>query len=104
MNRPRQQPRDFSVIDAFHALIDGRKVRLYPGTGKNIDPAGLGINLTWAGDNIGVGENEIVTLVDENGNWTVIPAADVQTHSVWNRIDSYGRKRIAEGLEFGRTS
>ena len=45
-NIPGNQP-DGTVIDAFHMLMDGRKVRVYPGTGRQVDPADLRSPVTW---------------------------------------------------------
>ena len=68
---------DFTVIGAFHALMDGKKVRIFPSTGIQVDPSGLGSEVTWEGDNIGYGGKEFVTLTDQHGNWADIPARDI---------------------------
>ena len=86
------------IIDAFHIMSDGKKVRVFPGTGSEVDPAALGSDVRWVGDSIGFGEAEFVDLVDQLGNWASIPADLVRTHEVWVRINAYGQKRITDGL------
>lgn len=99
-----QRKSDFTVIDAFHALMDGRKIRVYPGTGLEVDASALEGEVKWAGDNLGLGENDLVTLVDCNGNWATVPADILLAHEVWSRIDAYGQMRIKGGLQHGSGS
>ena len=88
----------FTVIDAFHVLMAGKKARVFPGTGKQVVPSALGSEVTWVGDSIGCGQGSLVTLTDLDGNWSELPADAVQSHEVWARIDEYGRRRLTTGL------
>ena len=90
------------IIDAFHNMLDGKKVRVFPGTGCEVDPMALGSDVRWVGDNIGYGEAEFVDLVDQLGNWVSIPARTVMSHDVWSRINAHGQKRITDGLSSRR--
>ena len=101
MTGQRQWQADFVVIDAFHAMHAGVKVRIYPGTGRQVDPAHLRSPVTWEGDSIGCSDDHLIDLTDQDGNWATIAASDVKAHEVWDRVDAYGRMRIAGAIAFG---
>ena len=90
------------LIDAFHIMLDGKKVRVFPGSGFEVDPLALGSDVRWVGDSIGFGEAEFIDLVDQMGNWASIPARTVMAHEVWSHINAYGQKRITDGLNTRR--
>ena len=93
---------DGTVLDGFHIIWKGKKTRVFPATGPEVDPLDLGNEVIWVGDNISFGDPEIVTLADRAGNWASIPADLVREHEVWDRINAYGQKRITDGFNSRR--
>jgi hypothetical protein len=90
------------IVDRLHVLIDGKPVRLFPGTGKRVSLDGLGTSVQWVGDSIGNDRAHIVDVVDELGNYAAASPQALMSHCVWQRIDERSRDRVLHWLMFAR--
>lgn len=91
-----------TVIDGKHALIDGVRTRVFPGTGRRVEFSELMGNVDAVGSSVGLSGDPVdwtVTLVDSLGNWTEASPSVLIPSPIWPRLPERERQRILVAMD-----